>query len=71
MFSIIDIIFSIVFYLIWYIFVNKNLKQLKKYHGDMSDFIHNASHELKTPISVISSNLQLIKATKIMMKSWF
>ena len=64
MFSIIDIIFSIIFYLIWYIFVNKNLKPVEEIIADMSDFIHNASHELKTPISVISSNLQLIKATK-------
>jgi two-component system, OmpR family, sensor histidine kinase ArlS len=30
----------------------------------MHDFIHNAGHELKTPISVIDSNLQLIKETK-------
>jgi len=31
----------------------------------MSDFIHNAGHELKTPLSVIDSNIQLIKELKI------
>jgi len=30
----------------------------------MSDFIHNAGHELKTPLSVIDSNIQLIKDMK-------
>jgi signal transduction histidine kinase len=31
----------------------------------MSNFIHNAGHELKTPISVIDSNIQLIDDMKI------
>jgi signal transduction histidine kinase len=31
----------------------------------MNDFVHNAGHELKTPLSVIDSNIQLIKESKI------
>jgi signal transduction histidine kinase len=30
----------------------------------MKNFIHNAGHELKTPIAVIDSNLQLLDDTK-------
>lgn len=59
-----NIIFSILFYFIWLFFVGKNLKPIEQTLSDMNDFIHNANHELKTPISVISSNLQLIKTTK-------
>ncbi|MDD5770053.1 MAG: HAMP domain-containing sensor histidine kinase [Candidatus Gracilibacteria bacterium] len=59
-----NIIFSILFYFIGLFFVGKNLKPIEQTLSDMNDFIHNANHELKTPISVISSNLQLIKTTK-------
>jgi signal transduction histidine kinase len=31
---------------------------------EMDNFVHNAGHELKTPISVVSSNLQLMKQLK-------
>jgi len=53
--------FSIFFFFIWYIFVRKNLKPVEKNIIEMNDFVHNAGHELKTPISVIDSNLQLMK----------
>ncbi|MDR3150261.1 MAG: HAMP domain-containing histidine kinase [Candidatus Peribacteria bacterium] len=31
----------------------------------MNDFVHNAGHELKTPLSVIDSNIQMIKESRI------
>lgn len=64
LFFLITAIFSILFYYIWYVFVNKNLKPVEEIILDMTDFVHNASHELKTPIAVISSNMQMLKATK-------
>jgi his kinase A (phosphoacceptor) domain len=32
--------------------------------SDMKNFIHNAGHELKTPIAVIDSNIQLLRDMK-------
>lgn len=57
-------LFSILFFFIGYIFVRKNLKPVEKNILEMNDFVHNAGHELKTPISVIHSNLQLMKQFK-------
>lgn len=57
-------LFSVLFFYVWYKFVSKNLEPVEKNLIDMQDFIHNAWHELKTPISIIHSNLQLIRELK-------
>lgn len=59
-FFLLDAIFWVLFFVIGYRFVGKNLILVEKTLRDMNDFIHNASHELKTPLSVVSSNLQLL-----------
>lgn len=53
--------FSVLFFFIWYIFVKRNLKPVEENITEMNNFVHNAWHELKTPISVVNSNLQLMK----------
>jgi signal transduction histidine kinase len=44
--------------------VNKVFLPVEENLKDMNDFIHNAGHELKTPLSVIDSNIQMIKESK-------
>lgn len=63
-FIFITFFFSIFFYIIWLKFVSTTLEPVEDNIKDMQDFIHNAGHELKTPISIIHSNLQIIKETK-------
>lgn len=63
-FILISFLFSFLIYLIWTSFVDKIFIPVENNIKDMSDFIHNAGHELKTPLSVIDSNIQLIKDMK-------
>ena len=63
-FLVLDLLFSFVFYLAWYKFVNRTFKPIEENMSDMKSFIHNAGHELKTPIAVIDSNIQLLRDMK-------
>ena len=63
-FFILITIFSTLVFIIWYYFVKITLKPVADNIDEMDNFVHNAWHELKTPISVVSSNLQLMKQLK-------
>lgn len=63
-FTIFTFLFSIIFYVLSYKFVGKTLKPVEENLTDMKDFIHNAGHELKTPLAVLRGNLQIIQAEK-------
>jgi len=59
----ISIPFSILFYIIWYFFVWKNLKPIKENIKNLNDFTWNINHEFKTPLTEILSSLELAKKT--------
>lgn len=61
LFFILILILSFWFYGVWYYYTGIVLEPIQRSMEDMDRFIHRAHHELKTPISVISSNLQLVK----------
>lgn len=56
--------FSIIFFIIWHHFVKITLRPVAQNINEMDNFVHNAWHELKTPLAVVSSNLQLMKQFK-------
>lgn len=57
------------FYRVIYYFVSKLFKPIEENIQDMEQFVFNAGHELKTPLSVIKSSLQLASLKK-QYKQW-
>lgn len=58
------ILLSLGVYILSSRFVNNTLSPVEKNMEQMEQFIHNAGHELKTPLSVIKSSLELMKLSK-------
>ncbi|MFK7779711.1 MAG: HAMP domain-containing sensor histidine kinase [Candidatus Gracilibacteria bacterium] len=63
-FSLFSLPFFIIFFLIGYIFVGKNLKPIKETIDSLETFSGNINHEMKTPLTEIISTLSLTKETK-------
>jgi len=58
------LILSVWVYLLGRFFITKLLFPIEENMRDMSSFIHNAGHELKTPLAVVRGNMQVMKLEK-------
>jgi len=56
--------FSMLFYIIWYLFVWKNFIPIKETISSLETFSGNMNHEMKTPLAEIISTLSLAKKVK-------
>lgn len=60
-FLVLDILIILPFYFMGRYFVRKTLEPVEENIDSMSHFIHNAWHELKTPLAIVSGNLQILR----------
>jgi signal transduction histidine kinase len=63
-FLVMDILLLIPFYFVGRYFVGRALEPVAANIDTMSHFIHDAGHELKTPLAIVSGNLQLLRDSK-------
>jgi signal transduction histidine kinase len=63
-FLIMDILILLPFYFMGRYFVRETLSPIGDNMDAMKHFIHDAGHELKTPIAIISGNLQILRDIK-------
>jgi signal transduction histidine kinase len=59
-----DILLLIPFYIVGRYFVRRTLEPVAANIDTMSHFIHDAGHELKTPLAIVSGNLQILRDSK-------
>lgn len=64
-FLIIDILLLLPFYFIGRYYVGRTLEPVAENIDTMSHFIHDAGHELKTPLAIVSGNLQILRDSKV------
>lgn len=60
----IDIMLLIPFYFLGGYFVRRTLQPVRENISVMSHFVHDAWHELKTPLAIVSGNLQYLRDSK-------
>lgn len=63
-FLLLDLLILIPFYFMARIYVRETLEPVKENLDTMTHFVHDAGHELKTPLAIISGNLQFIRDSK-------
>lgn len=63
-FLLIDLFLILPFYFIGRYFVRRTLEPIADNIDTMSHFIHDAGHELKTPLAIVSGNLQILRDSK-------
>ncbi|MFZ2256157.1 MAG: HAMP domain-containing sensor histidine kinase [Patescibacteria group bacterium] len=63
-FLFIDIFLLLPFYFIGRYYVGRTLEPVAENIDTMSHFIHDAGHELKTPLAIVSGNLQILRDSK-------
>jgi len=64
-FLVMNIFLILPFYFIGQYYVGRILRPVAENINNMSHFIHDAGHELKTPLAIISGNLQILRDSKI------
>ena len=55
------IIFTTWFSIICYIFLKKHFTEIENYNKNLIDYNHFLAHEIKTPISIVHSDLEILK----------
>ncbi len=59
-----DVLILIPFWFGAQYFIRRTLEPVTKNLDDMTHFIHDAGHELKTPLAIVSGNIQFLRDTK-------
>lgn len=60
-FLLIDLVLLIPLYFLLRLHIRRILKPVQENMETMSHFVHDAGHELKTPLAIISGNLQIMR----------